>query len=338
MELFARLNSEAATNGAEFVGSVVFLSVAQDVNVPLGKLVREMHAHPEIPNDWAPEPLNHLSLYLQTIAGLGRGGKRGVQGLDDTHGGYSVHRLFLRGDSDMPTAHKVFALRRVMGADGKLADVEVDSGIIVTLRRTYGDKTTDKTGQSTFAVDVQGGVSGLTPEYRAFVETLLQQFEAVRDERYTSEQVRALLIDMLKDRLQAVPIKRGDYFVDGRAINALEALREVFSRVDEGVRINPLHVCKFAGTPALNQSFTSLAGAVQESVLKEMQGFIEELNHLDTKDSKTRAATWQDRHDKFMDLQLRIKRLQSKQLIENDILGDLAQQALDILGKYDEAP
>jgi hypothetical protein len=334
MELFNQLNSEATANGAEFVGSVVFLSVQQETNIALGSLVREMQLHPEIPSDWAPEPLNHLSLYLQTISGLGRGGANKFKGMPDTHGGYTVHRLFLRSESDMPAAHKVFALRRIMGADGKLADVEVDSGIIISLRRTYGDKSTDKTGLSMFAVDVQGA---MTPEYEVFVQTLLSQFEMVRDERYTADQVRSLLIDILKDKLNAVPIKRGDYFVEGRSVNALEALREVFTRVDEGVRINPLHIVKYAGAQALNQSFSSLAGAVQESVVKEMQGFLEELNHLDTKDSKTRAGTWQDRHDKFMDLQLRIKRLQSKQLIENDILTDMAQEALDILGRYDEA-
>lgn len=339
MEIFNQLNSEAAANGAEFVGSVVFLSVSQATSIKLGNLVQAMQSHPLIPETWIPEPLNHVSLYLQIISSMNRASlaKLNASGqslLPDTHAGYSVHRLYLRRDDAMPTSHKVFALKKVPGHDGKLLDVEVDSGIIITLRRTHGDASTDKNGQSEFTIDVQGH---MTTEYEVFLDTLIKSFNAARDQFYGAEQIRTMIVDILRNQLKATPIKRGDYFIDGRDLNAMEALREVFKTLDEGVSINPLHIVKFVNAPTLNQSFDSLAQSVQESVLKEMQDFVDELNHLETKDSKTRAGTWEARHDRFMDLQLKVKRMQAKTLIEGDILLDLADQAKEILSRCDEA-
>lgn len=340
MEIFNQLNSEATANGAEFVGSVLFLSVGASASVRLNHLVQAMQANSEIPASWIPEPLNHLSLYLQCISGLNRASitrinPHAVEALPDTHAGYSIHRLHLRKDEDMPTAHKVFAMRKVPGVNGKLSDVEVDEGIIISLRRTYGDASTDKTGQSEFSIDVQAN-GRLAPEYEVFVDTLIEQFRQVRDTRYNADQIRVLLVDLLRNQLKATPIKRGDYFVEGRDLNMVESLREVFCSLDENIKLNPLHICKFKAAPTLNQSFTSLAESVQESVLKEMRDFIEELNHLENKEGKTRASTWQDRHDRFLDLQIKVKRFQSKQLIESDILTDLSQSALEILAKYED--
>jgi hypothetical protein len=339
MEVFNQLNSEAAANGAEFVGSVVFLSVAQSTSIKLGNMVNAMRANPAIPDAWIPEPLNHVALYLQIISSMNRASlakfnNPGQNILPDTHAGYSVHRLYLRREDAMPTSHKVFALKKVPGPDGKLLDVETDAGIIVTLRRTLGDASTDKTGQSEFSIDVQGY---MTAEYDVFVDTLIKTFNAARDQFYGAEQIRTMIVDILRNQLKATPIKRGDYFIDGREINAMEALRDVFKTLDEGVSINPLHIVKFVNAPTLNQSFNSLAQSVQESVLKEMQDFVDELNHLDTKESKTRAGTWESRHDRFMDLQLKVKRMQAKTLIEGDILLDLADQAKEILSRCDEA-
>lgn len=339
MQIFDQLNSEAKANNGEFIGSIVFLHVHNEVDVLLGNLVSGMLNHPQIPASWAPEPINHLSLYLSTITTLGRASTakfetHGVH-FNDTHGGFSVHRLYLKGEDKMPCAHKVFAVRKVKGADGKIADVNIDDGVTIVLNRTSGDKHTDKIGTSQFRLDVTGNINR---EYNSFVEVLQSEFDARRNERYNAEQIRTLLIDLLRNKVKATPIKRGDYFVDAQEINAIEAMRDVFAQVDDGIRINPLHIVKYKNAPTLNQTFQSVSETVQDSLVKEMNEFLEELKHLDTKDSKTRQSTWADRSQQFMDMQLKLKRMQNKQLIEMDILDDLIREAGKILVDNEDAP
>jgi hypothetical protein len=339
MHTFDQLNAEAKANNGEFIGSVVFLHVHSDVDVLLSHLVNGMLNHSQIPSDWVPEPINHLSLYLSTITSLGRASVTKFEDhgykFDDTHGGFSVHRLFLKGDEKMPTAHKIFSVRKIKGADGKIADVNIDDGINIVLNRLSGDKHTDKIGTSQFQIDVTGNIS---KEYTAFIEVLQKEFDARRNERYNAEQIRTLLIDLLRNKVKATPIKRGDYFVDAQDINAIEAMRDVFSQVDDGIRINPLHIVKYKNAPTLNQTFQSVSETVQDSLVKEMQEFLEELKHLETKDSKTRQSTWADRSQQFMDMQLKLKRMQNKQLIEIDILEDMIKEAGKILVDKEDAP
>lgn len=348
MSIFKSLNEESKNAGGEFIGSIVFLSVNMENDVLLQDLIDGIHNHPVVPDKWAPEPLNHLSLYLSTMTSLNRGSLSKFQYSYDKygfsakeHGGFSVHRIYLRSDDEYPTAHKVFALKRIIdvvrdkdGAivDKKIRDVEVDDGILVTLHRTEGSKETDKVGRSKFTIEYDGT---LTPQYEMFLDTLQREFDERRNERYTSEQIRSLLITLLKEGMDATPIKRGDYFLEGRHLDRLEALQEVLINLDRGIKLNPLHIVRFRENKVLNQTFESVQNVVQESVLKEMQMFVEELNHLEEKDSKTRDSTWKDRNNKFLDLQLKLKRFKNKQLIEMDILEELVDEAKAVLRKYD---
>lgn len=340
LSIVQQLNSEAKASGlGEYVGSVILLSVNLRKDVLLSDIVTMMENDARINNKWTPEPINHLTLYLSIMSSLNKASLSRFEYDEATfpfspeeHGGYLVTRLFKRSKTSTPTAHKVFHLERDVRVirdnkgnitDRIIKDVKADDGIIIKLDRTVGNHVTDvpRGGKrSQFEIEITGNNDD---RYAPFLETLYKEFDDKRNEKYSSEQVRELILDLIRNKLEALSITRGNYFLEDDKMDALDALREGFQSLDEGIQFIVLH--QFRGQPGskINESFSGLVRGVSDAVIKEVQDLHKELMLLDDKDSKTRESTWDDRADKLKKLEQRTEKLKQKQLIESDIMEEL---------------
>jgi hypothetical protein len=336
-----KLNNEAKQSGlGEYVGSLILVSVQLRNEVYLADIVDKFLDSLIIPDDWAPEPINHLTLYLSILTSLNKASLNRFQYdpsvfpfTEDEHGGYIVHRLFKRSKAEIPTAHKVFHIERQIHTryddngkviDKVIKDVKADEGIIIRLERTNG--TTWETDvprghkRSEFAIHVEGNNDA---RYAPFLETVDAEFTSLRNEKYTSDQVRELILDLIRNKIQALPITRGNYFVESERFEVLDEIRRVFQELDPGINFIVFH--QFKGKPGsiVNDSFNSLVKGVSDAVIKEVQDLHTELVMLDEKESKTRDSTWDDRFEKLQQFEKRVKSLEQKQLIETDIIEEI---------------
>jgi hypothetical protein len=339
LSIVNQLNEEAKnSNLGEYVGSVILLSVQLRNDVYLDDIIQMMLDNPVIPDEWAPEPINHLTLYLSILSSMNKASlSRFDVGQDfpyteHEHGGYIVTRLFKRSKADIPTAHKIFHLERDvkivedhMGrvTDKIIKDVKADEGIIVRLERTSGSWETDSprgVRRSEFEIHIEGNND---ERYAPLLETLNREFEEKRNEKYSSTQVRDLILDLVRNKLKALSITRGNYFLEDERIEVLNELRKGFQSLDPGINFIVFH--QFRGQPGslVNESFQGLVKGVSDALIKEVQDLHVEVTQLGDKESKTREATWESRVESLKELKTRMEKLRAKRLIESEIIDDL---------------
>lgn len=355
-----QINKDFKQAGAEYVGSMVwFRCSVEDVEV---KALRNMiKSDPRLDDDWSPGTLNNLTLYLQTVSELGRSSLRkfvtefdedndyGIADgqlpfVADEHAGYSVHRLKLVKDAPNPTSHKVFRMEKTVSPiyddegnviDKKIEDVEVDEGMRIICKRKEGyTREDDKSGESEFEFDIDN----FSAQYAPFIETLQRDFQEKLNERYDTRQIRDLVInDILLDKMEALNVTRGVYFIEGKDVEALEALKDGLASVDPGMQLAVHHVGKYPDGSMLNRTYESVSGGVTESLLDDAQGILDELTGHFKSDKDTRPSTWIKREQDLKDVKKRVKRMDTKLKLDVSTLSDILDDCTKLIkaGKAD---
>lgn len=344
-EILNQLNADFKASGGEYVGSMLWLRVS--AKAVEAREIRNMILNdPRLDNSWAPDTLNNLTLYLQTMSELNRASlgkfefdESKVPFTKDSHAGYSVHRLFLRKDSAIPTAHKILHLEKTLTeikdatgtvVERRVEDVEADSGIRVECNRLSGGVEEDSAGTSEFQLKIDG----VSDRYLPFIETLSKNFEAKRNEFYDSQQVRNLIVDdIIMDKMQALSVTRGVYFIEGSNAEAVEALREGLLKIHPGIRLSVHHVGKFAEGSMLNRTFEEVSVSVTDTLMNELEMLQDEMQGFIDSETKTRPSTWTKREQALREYRKRVKRVSSKLKLDTDILNDMLDDCTDLLDK-----
>jgi hypothetical protein len=336
--------SEARTIGADFVGSLVSLSVSIDDNKPLNNqtVINAIENDSRIPNEWAPDGLNLFSIYVNTITELRRSRldnfilpfAPNVDFDPARFGGYEIQKLHHASKEDMPAIHRVFFRDKIKSDDKDLKNTDLDfpHSILVKLKRTFGNYLTDTTGESKFQILVE---SDKCPDeflhlYEPFTTTLHQLFSERCDGVFTGRQARDLLMDVIINRVGSYSINKGLYFVDGPKVESVMALTEVLNSLDPGINIVNVPVLRFK-SEALNMGFSSLSTNLSDAVLKAAVQMRNDLMALKNKDSKTHASTWDKRSSEYKDLRNKIQDYHNRELIQKDIMEDMIKEISDIL-------
>lgn len=348
----SEVNEFYKKQGAEFVGTVVSLSVqmGEDV-VPLRDIQNLILNTPELPNEWKPRPRNKLSLYLDTINQLKNSAsfQKFAAYQDefpfdpDEHFGYLGKRIRYKKHESIPVAHKIVHLRRseaeAMGfedLDISLVDYDVDEGIVIMLERVEGTEETDDT-TSKFRITFNADVPD---EYNPFLLALRDRYKQRLNQVYDSSAIRDVILDMVKDKMNAQSINTGTYFIDSAEAAQLDALKAGFAKIHPDIDLFTLHVAHYKDRPAnhpTNQNFSSVRKRLTDSVVGDLKNFVDDLKERRDSETDTRRSTWNNRANELREMKKRVKKFRAKQVLEADILEDLLAEASTVLKKQLEA-
>lgn len=343
--------------GAEFVGATLHLRVAQVASAQSSLIRDAILDDPIVPNDWAPEMLSDLTVYLQTMVELNLGASLEKKFLPDanggyeidpeTHSGYFVKRLFLRRNDRVPTAHKILHLEKriVENADGSqtVEDIEADTGITISLIRSAGSAATDDTGGSSWKfrvhrtnpdTGIDERISHCIPErYHPFIRTLTTKFGERRAQTYCSQQIRDLVTKIILNdiRAESLPRPSGVYFVPPHMIEKVNALSRLLEGVDPGIVMFvmeiPLVDDEYEDT---NSLYGLVSNGLETTMQNELAAFIEDLEKLDTA-TGTRDNTWKTRTEQALDFKARLKRYHDLRLLDENQIKAQYMKAVSII-------
>lgn len=343
--------------GADFVGSEVWLSVRLNRKVDLKDIRNAIINDPVVPDEWAPEMMNELSAYNQIVTSLERKGLKEFEKYSgdipfnkEDHAGYHIERLDLTKDNKIPRKDKVFRIvkdvtpvRDEKGeiVDKKIKDVKVDEGVRVWIVRSNHEDVGpegDETGESQWKVRIITEEGDEIPDdYWPYYATLCKKFEEKKNQIYDSTQVRDLILNNMlldEDRLDAVSINRGIYFVPESDIEKLEALRDLFYNIDPGILLHITHIPYFEDNEALNRNFRNVQHGVFESLQEEVEDLKEELKHHHESDKNTRKSTFIKRQQDLFDLKTKLQEFKNKKLFELELVDDDLREMEDILDEH----
>lgn len=334
IDYLKQANEEAAQSGVEFVGSVVSLSVQlmEHESLTLNQVRQVILDHPNIPDEWAPEALNKLTMYLKLASELNKTSSRSFDippdspfyDNEDRFGGYIVQRLSKRQDDRIPTSHRVFYKEPKVGSvEGKvLKDISIDTSIVVSLKRIYGTSATDDT-DSEFEIMVD---STECPDedfhnYIPFLATLDRVFRERCVGRYSSTHIRELFIDVITKKVKAISVNPSQYFVDKENIDPVANLAESLNRIDAGIRVLDFVINKGVQGSIANRSFEAVSFGLSKTILKDINLLKAELAEMGERDN-VRSKTWTKKSEELQALAKRLKAYKNKELITGDIIGD----------------
>jgi hypothetical protein len=351
-QIIQDLNQFYRDQGAEFLGTVVSLSVRLgEDTVPLKRIQKMILDTPEIPNEWSPTPRNKLSLYLDTINQLKNSVsfQKFADYVDEfpfdpeDHFGYLGKRTRYKKYDSIPAAHKIVHLRRsetegtsFEDLDIDLIDYDVDDGIMVMLERIEGTEETDCT-TSKFRISFG---SDVPDEYNPFLLALRDRFSERLAQVYDSSAIRDVILDMVKNKMDAQSINTGTYFIDSAEAAQLEALRNGFAEIDDRIDLFTMDVVRYKDKPKehpANNNFGNVQKRLTQSVLTDLKEFVDNIKSHRDSDTDTRRSTWNNRANDLREYKKRVRKFKAKQVLEADIAEAKLDEASTLLRKQLEA-
>lgn len=343
--------------GAEFLGSQLWLSVSLRNKVSLTEIRNAIINDPVVPNEWAPEKVNELSVYNNIVTSLKRKGMKEFEQYASSipfdksdHAGYMSERIHLTGEKKTPRRDKVFRLERSTKeifedgevVDKQVEDVKVDQGVHVWVTRENHEEVGpegDETGETEWSVDFEGEAGAVPDDYLPYVETLAAKFEEKQNELYDSTQVRELILNNMildDEAIDAINMaqSRGLYFVPDQDIEKLEALADLFENIDSGIQLHLMHVPYFEDAEELNQNFENVRQGVMGALQEEVQELKEELERHHNSDKNTRPSTYIKREKRLYELKQKLSKFQNQQMFELELVKDDLRDMEEILEEH----
>lgn len=351
--------------GADLMGVTIQVSVSVPVGneVEVSKLKQAVRDSIVLPDRFAPVQKNPYSLYLKTISQLGRMSikKFDIEPGDnfdiETHDTYTVDTVHRAIAEKEPCKHRVYHKKKLASSieddvkgriHNDLQDVSFDDSILFILERTKGTVADDESGDSEFEISVIPrneknevvSLDGFAP----FIRTLNSLYESKLEGKYTSEQVRTWLMKVILDDIRADNIHRGTYFVPVEKMDLILELSSVLKKVHPGISIFCMPVVAYKdadkSNPVLNQSLQVVQTMLGDSVLKEAESLLNELEALKARDDEAvlesgkttvRSSTYVKRMQEFTALTNKVKEYQNRTLLVNDSIEFMFEDIEGIL-------
>ena len=333
---------------AEFLGGIINFSVSVPKDNPVTdvQISNAIKNNPVLPDEWAPNLKPYISLYLQTLKEVTNmsSKKLDIPNPDDfdleTHGGYSMTKLFQDKFKVDVCAHRVFHKRSKVTqvSDGKvdlsnLDDIEYENSIVLTFRRVTGMPSLDAERKSTFEIHVTNDNGSDIEVFKPFIHTLTTMFEDKIKGTYTTDQVRDYVSRIIKSEIGADNISRGMYFVPAEKMDKLIEFKKEMSQISRGIDIFFMPLPKFKTVDAnspLNQSLQNVQVMLSDSILKDATSLLDDVKTMSDSD-KTRQSTWQDRAEAFRELKKKIESYRNRSLLVEDMLSDSLDEIKEII-------
>ena len=336
------LNRTAQKSDAEYVGTMCTLSVQTgEIRIKHSDIERMILSNPAIPDDWAPENRNKLTMYLDCVNKL-----KNTQSLtkfrpyqehfpfnpDEEHAAYMGMRVYYSRDSNFPVAHNILHVRQSEDVDEfNQRRLETDEAITIQLERTEGNSETDHT-TSQFAINFPDD----TPqEYFPFLLALQDMFKERINRVYDSGAIRSLINDILKEKMGAESVRSSLYFIHDENIAALDALRDGFRQLNSGIDLLLFHVHNHTDVSAdhpINATFSSVSRGVTRSIVEEVKELNQEIKErLEDTETDTRPSTWRKRADELKELQGRVQKFKNKRMLVEDVADSLIEETRNMI-------
>lgn len=326
--------------GADFVGSLLRLSVHSDANCALPDYCEMFYDNDLLPDEWAPEVISDLKLYLTCMSELHRSSLKkftydpATLTFDpETHTGYNVKRMHLRKESDTPTSHKIIHLTsvrepvyddngKVIGHD--IVDVQADTGIKIYLKRLEGTPQNDNTGKNKWSILLSSDEEDnyIDPRYSPFINTLLCNFELKKRRNYGTRELRDLTMNILKGKLGVDNVGHGTYFIPPSKMELARELKKELKALHPGLDLWVMGVPRWED-PSMNDAYNMTQLGLTDSLISELREFKDEIEALVDGDSDTRESTWSKKLQQLSEIKKRIREYESLKLFKDDFMSDL---------------
>lgn len=335
--------------GAEFLGCTVQYSVSTS-GIKINRLRQAILDNPVIPDDWAPETQAPISLYLETVREVASKAARklivppGCNFDMETHKSYTCDKIHQQHMDQQMVSHRVFRKTKTTTniVDAKVNlqntnDVELEESCVLTLLREQGTFLDDAKGTSKFDIVITIDNNSDYDSFLPFHNTVFQIFQDKIDGTYTSDQIRTFLDDIIVKRLKCDNIHRGTYFSPVENVEALYELQRVLRDLDKNISLFLLPLPKFKNAPPeVNQSLNTVSQMLGDSIMKDCQSFIDEIESMLAKKddgTKVRDSTWMKRESDLVDLEKKIKTYRQRSLLETEIIDEMIDEAKQLFKK-----
>ena len=323
------------------LGAIVGISVRDaGGNVNLSQIRDAVLNNSLIPDEWAPEALNPLSVYLQTISSIAKSATKHLEiphGSDFDiveHGGYIVNKMKYSQGEEIPSIHRIHHKKKLdKTREGQaVRDIDIEDALVVYLRRTFGNMLHDIAGSSTFEICIdKDKVSDENFKYfEPFINTLNIWFDERCAGLYSSDQIRKLFYDCVKS-LKSKNILNGMYFIPESDVASIKALSHALTSLHKGIRIVVIPIPKFV-EGGDNSTFDEVRPLVEQSLLDELLLLQDEIEALS---EVTRDSTWTKKLERWIDLEEQIKSYKTEKIIVESCIDDLAEEIKAALAAHD---
>lgn len=327
--------------GAEFVGSLVALSVSGDISTP--ELAQKIEDNEIVPDSWAPKVDDPLSIFKKVMSECNRSTLRtftvpqGCAVDADTFGGYNPDMIREDVQDDKPILYRVH-LRERENRDNELAqavvnDSQFNQSVTIGLDRTSGTPADDKKRRSTFDVVYKMGEDSDVEQFKPLLQTVKDKFHHRMKGIWTARDIRSWLMNIIKRDCNARSIVHGQYFVLQEHVERLFELRQILQEMNRGVRIVAIPLPRYEGDNAANIAFEQVSVEFTQALLGEVKDLADEIEEMSNGDKEFTARVVTNRVAKAQRMRKEFNDYKNRELLRSDLLDEKMDEVTKQLKK-----